>query len=89
MDSMNRRDVFGALAAMAALGVAGMDAQAQAAGEVDLSKSQVFRFSEMVEKKSSNGGWSRAVTHGTLATGEFCGGPRDDAASGADATPAA
>jgi hypothetical protein len=74
--SMDRRHVFGMLAGLAALGVARvgeLDGQEtkSAAGEVDLSKSQVFRFSEMVEKKSSNGGWSRAVTHGTLATGEL------------------
>jgi quercetin dioxygenase-like cupin family protein len=71
MDGMNRREMFGALAAFAALGAAGMDAQAQTAGGVDLSRSQVFRFSEMIEKKSSNGGWSRAVTKGTLPTGEI------------------
>jgi quercetin dioxygenase-like cupin family protein len=71
MDSMNRREMFGALAAFAALGVVGMDAEAQAAGGEDLSKSRVFRFSEMVEKKSANGGWSRAVVKGTLPTGEF------------------
>jgi quercetin dioxygenase-like cupin family protein len=69
MDAMNRREMFGALAAFAALGAAGMEAQGMA-GE-DLSKSRVFRFSEMVEKKSANGGWSRAVTKGTLPTGEI------------------
>ncbi|QMV17793.1 cupin domain-containing protein [Granulicella sp. 5B5] len=69
MDGMNRREVLGALSALAALGAIG--AEAQTAGGADLAKSHVFRFSEMVEKPSSNGGWSRAVTKGTLPTGEF------------------
>jgi quercetin dioxygenase-like cupin family protein len=69
MDTMNRRDVLTGLAALAALGT--MGAEAQAAGGVDLSVCQVFRFSEMTEKPSANGGWSRAVTKGTLPTGEF------------------
>jgi mannose-6-phosphate isomerase-like protein (cupin superfamily) len=69
MDVMNRREVFGALAAIAALGVTGADAQAVNA--IDTSKSRVFKFSEMVETKSANGGWSRAVVKGTLPTGEF------------------
>lgn len=71
VDAMNRRDVLGALAAFAALGATAAEAQTGGAGSEDLTVSHVFRFSEMVEKPSSNGGWSRAVTHGTLATGEI------------------
>jgi quercetin dioxygenase-like cupin family protein len=68
---MNRRDVLGALAVFAALGAAGVEAQVPGAAGEDLSGSRVFRFSEMVQKPSANGGWSRAVTHGTLPTGEI------------------
>jgi quercetin dioxygenase-like cupin family protein len=68
MDAMNRRDVLTGLAALAALGT--MSAEGQTAGE-DLSVSRVFRLHEMTEKTSANGGWSRAVLHGTLPTGEF------------------
>ncbi len=71
MDAMNRREMFGAMAAFAVLGMTGMEAETQVPGGVDLSKSRVFRFSQMVEKKSANGGWSRAVVKGTLPTGEF------------------
>lgn len=75
MDGMNRREVLTGLAAMAALAATQAEAQAGrgtgAAGGEDLSRSRVFRFSEMVEKPSANGGWSRAVTKGTLPTGEF------------------
>ena len=69
MDGMNRREVLAGLAGLAALGAT--MAEAQAGGGEDLSRSRVFRFSEMVEKPSANGGWSRAVTKGTLPTGEF------------------
>jgi quercetin dioxygenase-like cupin family protein len=67
MDSMNRRDVLAGLAALAAVGAATADAQATNG----LDKSKVFRFSDMEQKPSANGGWSRAVVKGTLATGEF------------------
>ena len=36
-----------------------------------MGKSNVFRFDEMHVSQSSNGGWARAVMHGTLPTGEF------------------
>ncbi len=36
-----------------------------------LSQSRVFRFSQMPLSDHPNGGWSRAVLHGTLPTGEF------------------
>ena len=70
METMKRRDVLGALGAIAALGTMGVRAQEAAVGD-DMTVSHVFRFAEMVEKPSSNGGWSRAVARGTLATGEF------------------
>ncbi len=65
---MNRRDFGLAMAAFAALG---LTAEGQATGDADLSMSRVFKFEDLVEKKSENGGWSRAITHGTLPTGEF------------------
>lgn len=71
LGAMNRRDVLGALAALAAVGAVGAEAQTAPAGAEDLTVSHVFRFSEMEERPSANGGWSRAVTHGTLATGEI------------------
>ena len=72
MDGMNRREVLGALSAFSALAALGaMGAEAQTADWTNLAVSHVFRFSEMVEKPSANGGWSRAVTKGTLPTGEF------------------
>jgi quercetin dioxygenase-like cupin family protein len=67
MESMNRRDVLAGLAALAAMGAATADAQATNG----LDTSKVFRFSEMQQKPSANGGWSRAVVKGSLATGEF------------------
>ena len=65
---MNRRDFGVAMAAFAALG---LTASAQGNGDADLSSSRVFKFEDLVEHKSDNGGWSRAITHGTLPTGEF------------------
>jgi quercetin dioxygenase-like cupin family protein len=37
----------------------------------DMSVSKVFRFDEMPVQNHSNGGWGRAVMHGTLPTGEY------------------
>ena len=78
---LTRRD---ALAAMAAFALMGQVAEAQAlaapgAGpqpeaslaDPELAKSKVFRFKEMKATQNSNGGWSRPVVHGTIATGEF------------------
>ena len=70
---MNRRDMMMAMTAFASLG--GLMAEAQektaASADADLSHSRVFRFEELPVVHGSNGGWSRAVTHGTLPTGEF------------------
>jgi quercetin dioxygenase-like cupin family protein len=76
MKKLNRREVGLALSALAMLG--SVDAAAQAAptpaepaSGPPLLKSLVFPFDSLPVKKSSNGGESRAVLHGTLATGEF------------------
>jgi quercetin dioxygenase-like cupin family protein len=77
LDGLNRRDVLVALSAFAALGSLTAEAGAQMEGkhaapaEQVLSQSKTFRFDMMAVKPSANGGASRAVTQGALATGEF------------------
>jgi len=76
MEAMTRRDVAAAMMAMAAMAIT---AEAQTpstallpkGGDFQMDKSQVFRFSEMPVTPNKNGGWGRAVIHGTLPTGEF------------------
>ena len=68
MSDLNRRD-FGLMAA--AFAALASVAEGQGAGDAAVATSTVFRFSELPVKKSENGGESRAVTHGTLPTGEF------------------
>ena len=68
MDDLNRRELFLGLTAFAALtpsAFAGVDAGAS------LIHSQIFPFDKLPVKPSANGGESRAVLHGTLATSEF------------------
>ena len=72
MDGMNRRDVLGALSALALLGLGAPGAEAQAVGNTtDMAKSTVFHFDQMPLSHNANGGWGRMVMHGTLPTGEF------------------
>jgi mannose-6-phosphate isomerase-like protein (cupin superfamily) len=73
MKNLNRRDLCVALSAMAAMGSVSAEGQAKAAGAEGpvLAHSELFPFDKLVAKSSANGGASRAVTHGTLATGEF------------------
>jgi quercetin dioxygenase-like cupin family protein len=76
---MSRRDVMMAMMAMVA--VAGVTEAQQAVspaaallpkgGDFPTDKSRVFRISEMPATPNANGGWGRAVIHGTLPTGEF------------------
>ena len=66
MSDLSRRDFGLAMAAFAAFA-----SVAEAQGDANLSGSRVFRFAELPVKKNANGGESRAVTHGTLPTGEF------------------
>jgi quercetin dioxygenase-like cupin family protein len=68
---VNRRDVFAgvaALAALAALTQVGAEAQSSTPS---LVHSQLFSFDALPVKQSANGGASRAVVQGMLATGEF------------------
>lgn len=67
-----RRDLCTGLAAFAALAaLRSAHAQTASASEPTLNHSQLFPFDKLPVKSSANGGASRAVVHGTLATGEF------------------
>ena len=73
MKNLNRREVCVALSALAAIGSVAAEAQAGNAvadGPV-LAHSAIFPLERLPVKASANGGESRAVIHGTLATGEF------------------
>jgi XRE family transcriptional regulator, regulator of sulfur utilization len=75
MQTMDRRDLFAAFSAFAA--VMGSDsamAQTPAKGRMttkELSKSRVIRFKDIPAVKLDNGGVQRPVMSGTLPTGEF------------------
>jgi quercetin dioxygenase-like cupin family protein len=77
MKKLNRREVGLALSALAMLGTVDTAAQTAATAPAEpvagpaLLKSFVFPYESLPVKHSSNGGESRAVLHGTLATGEF------------------
>src|ERR1700755_2851319 len=74
MSEMNRRDMFLAMGALAAMG--GVDAMAQAGGVMmagggELAHSQFFSFDKLQATTNPNGGQIRPVMHGTLPTGEY------------------
>ena len=73
MNNLNRRELFVALSAFAAMGGVMAEAQAGAAAGPDgkLSKSVVFNYDQLPVKQNSNGGAGRQVLSGTLPTGEF------------------
>ena len=83
MKEINRRELGIALSAFAMLeGLSGLTAEAQTpvdqtlagqtpAAQPQLLKSEIFPYDSLPVKHSSNGGESRTVLHGTLATGEF------------------
>ena len=71
MKNLNRRDLCVALSAFAAMGAVVVEGQAVAVpGETVLAHSETFPFDKLPVKKSANGGASRAVVSGVLATGE-------------------
>ncbi len=75
MPETNRRELCAALAALAAMGCSGAGAQSPAGeaspGEPRLVHSELFPYDKLPVHPSANGGASRPVIHGTLATGEF------------------
>ncbi|ADW70823.1 cupin domain-containing protein [Granulicella tundricola] len=73
MNNPSRRDLCVALAALASVGTASAETQPTSAPETGprLLHSELFPFDKLIAKPSANGGASRAVVHGTLATGEF------------------
>jgi quercetin dioxygenase-like cupin family protein len=66
----SRRDLLTGLAAFSTLASLTMDAAAQASAPT-LVHSQLFPFGSLPVKQNANGGATRAVLQGTLATGEF------------------
>jgi quercetin dioxygenase-like cupin family protein len=74
MKSLNRRDLCVALSAFAAMGRVTAEGQVAGtqgpAGQNVLAHSETFPFDKLVVKHSANGGASRAVVQGVLATGE-------------------
>ncbi len=75
MPYTNRRDLCLALAALAATGCSGAEAQSPNSetnlAEPRLVHSELFPYDKLPVHPSANGGESRPVIHGTLATGEF------------------
>jgi len=68
MENLDRRDLFTAISALAALGtIAG---SAAAADEPKLTESRVIPFSSLKLIQLSNGGEQRRVIQGRLTTGE-------------------
>jgi quercetin dioxygenase-like cupin family protein len=67
MSDLNRRDFGMAMAAFAALASV---AEGQGKSGSALTASQVYRFDALPAKASANGGESRAVLNGPMATGE-------------------
>ena len=72
MKTLNRRDLCVALSAFAAMGSVAAEGQAVPVppGETVLGQSRTFPFGQLPVKKNANGGASRAVVQGVLATGE-------------------
>ena len=68
MKNLDRRDFFVALSAFAAMGT--VTAEGQAHASKVLSESMAFPYNKLPVHRSANGGESRAVIQGVLATGE-------------------
>ena len=76
--TLTRREACAALAATGLASLLGsLIAQAQehapaaARPAIDLSRTQLFRFSDMKASTNANGGWGRSIIRDTLPTGEF------------------
>jgi quercetin dioxygenase-like cupin family protein len=70
MNTINRRELCIALSALAAVGGLSQEGEAQARSNTVLSQSHSWTFESLQVKHNSNGGASRAVVQGVLATGE-------------------
>jgi quercetin dioxygenase-like cupin family protein len=70
MQALDRRSLFAAMGALAALGGVA-NAASEAAGAPTLTKSKVLKYAELPLRKFANGGEQRRVMSGTLATGEY------------------
>jgi quercetin dioxygenase-like cupin family protein len=73
MKQLSRRELGISLPALAFLGsvLAEGTAHADTTGEERLTHSAIFPYDDLPVHSSANGGQSRSVLHGTLATGEF------------------
>jgi quercetin dioxygenase-like cupin family protein len=81
MNNLTRRDLCVALSAFAAMGGVAAEGQSNASSEAPassngtaepvLAHSEIFPFDKLPVHASANGGQSRAVIQGRLATGEF------------------
>jgi quercetin dioxygenase-like cupin family protein len=71
MKNLNRRDLCVALSAFAAVGSVSASAQTGNTEGGRLVHSEIFPFNKLPVTHSANGGESRAVIQGTLATGEY------------------
>jgi quercetin dioxygenase-like cupin family protein len=70
MENLNRRELLVALSAMAAVGGGSLRTEAQAKTNDVLAESKTWTFDSLPVKTNENGGASRAVVQGVLATGE-------------------
>jgi XRE family transcriptional regulator, regulator of sulfur utilization len=69
LENLDRRDLFAAISALAALGT--LAGAATGAEPAKLATSKVFKYAELPVRKFPNGGEQRRVIAGTLTTGEF------------------
>ena len=70
MNTLNRRELCIALSALAAVGGLSSEGEGQSRSNNVLSQSKTWTFDSLPMKHNSNGGASRAVVQGSLATGE-------------------
>jgi mannose-6-phosphate isomerase-like protein (cupin superfamily) len=69
METLDRRNLFAVMSALAAAGLAGSAGAAEPSPA--LSQSKVLRYADLPVRKFPNGGEQRRVLIGTLPTGEF------------------
>ena len=74
MKTMTRREMCAGLSALTTMGGLAEAQTTTSAGAGVLSQSRVYTLDQMPVRKMANGGVSRDVLRGTLATGEVVGG---------------